>query len=94
MSFFKKLFGGRSSEPKANEIVAEEDHKGFHIAASPMREGSQYRLAATITKTVDGEERSHRLIRADVFASQDEAGRFAVAKAKQMIDEQGERIFS
>ena len=93
MSFLKKLFGGGSSEPKAAAVVEEETYNGFHIAASPMPEGGQYRLAATITKTVDGEERSHRLIRADVFSSQDEAAQFAIRKAKQMIDEQGDRIF-
>ena len=93
MSFFKKLFGGGSTEPKEPEVVAEETHHGFHIAATPMPEGGQYRLAADVSKTVDGEERTHRLIRADIFQSRDEAARVAITKAKQMIDEQGERIF-
>ena len=93
MSFLKKLFGGGSSEPKAPAVVDEDRYKDFHIAAAPMPEGGQYRLAATVTKTIDGEERVHRLIRADLFASQEEAAKFAIRKARQMIDEQGERIF-
>ena len=93
MSFLKKLFGGGSSEPKAPAVVDEETYKDFHIAASPMPEGGQYRLAATITKTIDGEEKSHRLIRADLFTGQDEAAQFAIRKARQMIDEQGDRLF-
>ena len=93
MSFLKKLFGGGSSEPSEPQVAAEETHDGFHIAATPMPEGGQYRLAANVTKTVDGEEKVHRLIRADIFQSRDEAARFAITKAKQMIDEQGERIF-
>ena len=92
MSFLKKLFGG-SSEPRIPSVAAEETYKDFHIAATPMPEGGQYRLAATLTKTVGGEERSHRLIRADLFQSEDEAASFAIRKAKQMIDEQGERLF-
>lgn len=92
MSFLKRLFGG-SSAPAAPKVAAEETYEGFHIAATPMPEGGQYRLAANLSKNVDGEERTHRLIRADLFTSEDEAATFAIRKAKQMIDEQGERLF-
>jgi hypothetical protein len=47
-----------------------------------------------ITKEVAGEAKTHRLIRADLFGSSDEAARFAVVKARQVIDEQGERLFN
>ena len=92
MSFLKKLFGG-SSEPRAPKVAAEETYKDFHIAATPMPESGQYRLAANVSKEIGGEERTHRLIRADLFTSEDEAATFAIRKAKQMIDEQGERLF-
>lgn len=92
MSFLKRLFGG-SSAPAGPKVAAEETYEGFHIAATPMPEGGQYRLAANLSKNVDGEERTHRLIRADLFTSEDEAATFAIRKAKQMIDEQGERLF-
>ena len=92
MSFLKKLFGG-SSEPKPPKVAAEETYQGFHIAATPIPEGGQYRLAADVSKQVEGEDRTHRLIRADLFTSEDEAATFAIRKAKQMIDEQGERLF-
>lgn len=92
MSFLKRLFGG-SSAPAVPKVAAEETYEGFHIAATPMPEGGQYRLAANLSKNVDGEERTHRLIRADLFTSEDEAATFAIRKAKQMIDEQGERLF-
>ncbi|MEM7300717.1 MAG: HlyU family transcriptional regulator [Pseudomonadota bacterium] len=92
MSFLKKLFGGGGSgEAKP---AAEADYEGFHIAATPMPEGGQYRLAASVTKEIDGETKTHKLIRADVFMSADEAADAAIRKGKQMIDEQGERIFS
>jgi len=35
----------------------------------------------------------HRLIRADLFGSAEEAARFSLIKARQVIDEQGERLF-
>ena len=35
----------------------------------------------------------HRFLRADMIQSRDEAERFTLLKAKQIIDEQGERLF-
>jgi len=93
MSFFSKLFGGdgsdKSSDPKT---VAEMEYEGFHIATAPMDEGGQFRVSAIITKEVDGEMKTHRLIRADVCSSAKEASDMAMRKSKQIIDEQGERI--
>ncbi len=95
MSFLKRIFGGgtAATEPSAPRVAAEETYEGFAIAATPMAEGGQYRLAATITKEIGGETKTHRLIRADLFASEEEAARFALIKARQVVDEQGERLF-
>jgi len=88
MSLLSRLFGGK---PKTETAAAEtaEDHKGFRITPKPIREGGQYRVAARIEK--DG--RTHELVRADTMASLDEATAISLSKAKQMIDEQGERLF-
>ena len=92
MGFFSNLFGG-SREPTAAKVEATETIDGVLVEATPMPEGSQYRLAATLSKQIDGERREHRLIRADLFASKDEAARMAIAKARQVIAEQGDRLF-
>ena len=89
MSLFSKLFGGGGS-PKAPGPV---DHEGFKIFVAPIKEGSGYRLAARIEKEIGGEVKSHKVIRADVFNSEDEARQFSLAKAKQVIDELGEGLF-
>ncbi|MEO0637772.1 MAG: HlyU family transcriptional regulator [Pseudomonadota bacterium] len=91
MSFFKKLFGGSDgakATPKPVEV-----YKDFSITPDPMQDGQQWRLAGFITKTVDGEEKRHHLIRADVFASADLAATAMVAKARLVIDEQGDGLF-
>lgn len=92
MSFLKKLFGGgrQAAGPAENDPV---EYKGFQIVTAPINEGGQYRLAATISKSVDDEPRIHHLIRADIFPSHEEAVQFSLRKAKQVIDEQGETIF-
>lgn len=85
MSILKKLFGGAAPAPKAEPV----SHEGFAITPEPIREGPVYRICALIEK--DG--RTHKLIRADTLESLEAATEASIGKAKQMIDEQGERLF-
>jgi len=89
MSLLSRLFGGKPKE--ATETF--ETYQEMRIYPTPMREGSHYRLAARIEKDVDGEIRTHDVIRADTFESHDQAASASIAKAKQVIDEQGNRLF-
>ncbi len=89
MSLFKKLFGGGANAPA--EPV---QYEGFDIIPEPIPEGGRFRLAARIEKTIDGELKTHHVIRADVFDSREQAESFSVIKAKQVIDESGDRMFS
>lgn len=90
MSLLSRLFGGSGSAKSEPEG---ETYEGFLVTPTPIREGSKFRLSARIEKEVEGEMLSHTLIRADVIDSQDEAAAASLRKAKQMIDEQGERLF-
>ena len=89
MSLFSKLFGGG----KSASAYPTETHNGFRITPAPRSEGGSFRLAARIEKDVDGETKTHEMIRADSFASADEAAREAVAKARVFIDQMGDKIF-
>lgn len=91
MSLLKKLFGGGSA--KAAPSHASERHQGYDITPTPMPDGGQFRLCAEITKEIEGDLKTHRLIRADMFADDEQAAQAAIGKAKQVIKEQGERIF-
>ena len=93
MSLLKKLFGGGAKTPTAPRIAAQESYEGYDIAAAPVAEGGQYRLAGTITRTAGGETKVHRLVRADLFSTEEDAARFTIDKAKRLIDEQGEALF-
>ncbi len=94
MSFLKKLFGGgdaaETGSGKAAATLGEESYKGFLIKAVEMRAGSEYQLAGTIEK--DG--RSYQFVRADRVGGRDELVSMALAKGRQIVDEQGEGIFS
>lgn len=93
MSFLKRLFGLGSAEAPAAPASEAVEYKGFRIRPAPFKEGAQFQTCALIDKTVDGVAKEHRLIRADRFASLDDARDVSLRKAKQMIDEQGDRLF-
>lgn len=96
MSFWKNLFGGGgSSAPKSIEpaIVGEESYKGYTVKAITMMVGSEYQLAGTIEKAFDDETKSYQFVRADRFSSKEDVVTFALAKGRQIIDEQGDAIF-
>ena len=88
-SLFGKLASGKKREA-ATEAV---EYRGYLIRPTPQGEGSQYYTCGVISKTFPEGLREHRFIRADTHASFDGAAQHAVVKARQIIDEQGDRIF-
>ena len=103
-SFFSKLFGG--GKPQANDdkgpARAEAvTYKDFSIAARPMRDGEQWRLCGVIVKAVsagedggEGAQMERTFIRADLYPTREEAETFAIRKGRQIIDEQGDKLFA
>ena len=89
MSLLSKLFGGSASTPNTEP----EEYEGYTIAPEPIKEGGSFRVGARIEKEIGGEVKTHRMIRADTFESADAASEASLAKAKSLIDQQGERIF-
>lgn len=95
MSFLKKLFGGGStSEAKSAGPKRTLEYNGFVIAATPYKEGGQWQTCGTVTKTIAGEVKEHRFIRADRFADEEAAADHAILKGQQIVDQLGERVFS
>jgi hypothetical protein len=88
MSILSRLFGGGTEPQKEPET-----YKDFRIFPEPQSGAGGYRIAARIEKEVGGETRTHLLLRADTVQNVEEAEAFSVRKAKQLIDEQGERLF-
>lgn len=89
MSLLAKLFGARPKPAAAAAAHPSEDYNGFTITPTPMKDGPRFRISAVIEK--DG--RSHTLIRADTLDEESAAIAASIAKAKRMIDEQGDRLF-
>ncbi|MBU1176270.1 MAG: hypothetical protein KKH72_12770 [Alphaproteobacteria bacterium] len=98
MSFLKKLFGGGDGGAQGggggDKVLGTQEHKGFVIRAVEMRAGAEYQLCGEVEKDIDGELKVHRFIRADRLASPDLAKEAALNKGVQIVDEQGDRLFS
>jgi hypothetical protein len=92
MSFLSALFGRLAPAP-AEKIAEPVEYKGFVIRAAPFKSEGQYQTAGIIEREIGGVRKEHQFIRADAFASYDDAVSFTLAKARQMIDLQGERMF-
>jgi hypothetical protein len=88
MSILSRLFGGGSTpEPEP------ETYKDFRIFPAPQSDAGGYRIAGRIEKELDGEMKSQSFLRADICQSREEAENLSILKAKQIIDEQGDRMF-
>ena len=84
-----RLFGG-GAEVAGPAI----EYNGYRIRPAPYRREGQYQTCGVIEKEVDGELRAHRFIRAELHPSREAAVEFSIAKARQIIDEQGDRMFA
>lgn len=93
MSLLSKLFGAGRSAPKAKPEPQPEDYNGFRIFPDPIRDEGGFRIAARIEKEVDGELKTHQMIRADTTQSEDEARRMSLRKAQAFIDQMGIGVF-
>ncbi|SDR34422.1 HlyU family transcriptional regulator [Pseudovibrio sp. Tun.PSC04-5.I4] len=93
MGIFSRLFGGKSEEKSAPTAKAEE-FNGYLIYAEPSRRGSQWQTSGRITKHFGEDVKEHTFIRADTHASEEEAVEFSSRKAKQIIKEMGDGMFT
>lgn len=85
------LGGGRAGAgPERGEAV---EYRGYRIVPLVRPQGGQYLTCALIEKDFPEGSKQHELIRADTHPSADEAKAFAIRKARQVIDEQGDRLF-
>ncbi len=92
MSFLKKLFGGgKTQAPEAPG--PSETHDGFTIVATPYEANGRWQLCGIISREQNGVLQEHRFVRADNFGSRGEAEEMTLFKARQIIDQMGERIF-
>ena len=91
MGLFSRIFG---TPPKQEVTIESVEYKSFLIYPNSERDGSQFRIAGTITKEINGEIKEHRFIRSDVISNKSDADKLMVHKSKMLIDQMNESIFN
>jgi hypothetical protein len=69
------------------------EYQGYLITAAPEKERGGWRVAGTISKGSGADRKVHRLVRADTSPDRDAIVAMTIAKAKRLVDEQGDRLF-
>ena len=90
-SLWDRLMGAHTAD---DEVVAEAvEYKGYRIRPKPYQSGSQYQTSGTIEKDFPSGVKEHRFVRAESHPTKDDAVEFSILKARQIIDQQGDRMF-
>ena len=92
IKFLKGLFQGGASTKQSAVPAAE--HAGFSISPCPRHLAGGWSTEAVIHKVINDETKQHAFIRADTSPTQEAAIALIISKAKTLIDQQGEKIFS
>jgi len=92
-SLVRSLFGRKDTGTESAAAEAATEHEGFLIRPAPRRQSSGWLTAGSITKQFPDGVKEYSFVRADVFADRDAAVSFSISKAKQIIAEQGDRMF-
>ena len=96
LSALKSALGwlaGRSGSAASGPPVPAVDYKGYRILPAPYLSNGQYQTAGSIEKDTPEGLKEHKFIRADTYGGRDDAIAFTISKAKQIIDQQGDRLF-
>ncbi len=97
VSILKSLwerFAGTGGSVPADEPRAEAvEYKGYRIRPTPFSSRGGFQTSGLIEKDFPDGVKEHPFIRAETHPSGEEAAAFAIAKGRQIIDEQGDRLF-
>ena len=88
----KSLFSS-SEQPAKVRALDWVEHEGYAIAATPAKDAGGWRVSGIIEREIDGETKRHEFIRADICMSEEDATELSLNKARQIIREQGSRLF-
>ncbi len=93
--FLRRLTGGGGDDDSAPAPLGPAvEYNGFTIQPAPRRDGGQWLTAGGISKDFPDGPKSQHFVRAETHASPELASEFAVIKAKQIIDERGDQLFT
>lgn len=93
LKFLGKLATGKRSGNDAANNPEAVTYKGYTISPMPKQGGGQWTTEGYISKDIGGVSKSEHFIRVESHIARDEATKHSIFKAKQIIDEQGDKLF-
>jgi hypothetical protein len=96
VSLISRIIGALTGNPATPEVQQRGEptlYEGLSICAGPIKEGSQWRMSGVIIKHGDEVDMERTFTRADTFYTRADAESFSIRKGKQIIDEQGSKLF-
>ena len=94
--FWRRLTGDGGGEGDAADapVGPAIEYNGYTIQPVPRRERGQWLTAGVISKDTPEGPKSQHFVRAETHAGVEQARDFAIIKAKQIIDERGDQLFT
>ncbi len=93
--FLRRLTGGGGEGDDTGAAAGPAlEYNGYTIQPAPRRERGQWLTAGVISKDFPEGPKSQHFVRAETHAGPEQASDFAVIKAKQIIDERGDKLFT
>ncbi len=92
--FLRRLTGGGDGGAEDAPAGPAIEYNGYSIQPAPRRERGQWLTAGVISKDFPDGPKSQHFVRAETHAGPEQARDFAVIKAKQIIDERGDQLFT
>jgi hypothetical protein len=92
-ALWARLVGGGSGAAPAEVAAETVEYNGYRIRPAPYAAKGGFQTAGVIEKITGEGVKEHRFVRAETHPSRDDAVSFTIAKAKQILDEQGDRVF-
>src|SRR5262245_25869298 len=89
-----RITSGRAAGDSDDAKTPAIEYQGYRIRPTPYRTAGPYQTAGVLeTKLPDGPNQQ-RPLRTDTHQNSDDAVAFAISKAKQIIDLQGDRMLT
>lgn len=92
-SLWQQLRGRRGQSARA-AVAARETYHGFTVLAMPRAEGATWRIAGEIHREGADGPHVYTFVRVDTASDHDAAVQLSLRKARQLVDENGDRLFS
>jgi hypothetical protein len=95
LSIFKALCSRLAADKGSAEAPPLDvtEYNGYRIRPTPYQAGAGYQTAGVIEKDFADGRKEHGFIRAETHPNRDAAAAFALAKGRQIVDKQGDRLF-